>query len=441
MAVVHRVVIVAFEGAQSLDVAGPAEVFAGVNTCSRNGGNPRLALRRDGRFVDGGRGRHRERCRLMPRRLGDRERIDTLSSPVGSRCGACDDDRFTVAVADLIARCRPSRDRLFGGGVGRRGGHRLLGPSRHHALGARRSARRGHPDITVDADPIYIHSHRGRTRTTRRVDLGRRHRRDRLCLAVVEADHGTENAQEVARWLVMYLRRPGGQSQFASPTWTRQAPPPGRPFRAQDLVVADPGADHRVAVLAEAVGDEPPSLRSPVHRRGRHRTGQFVAAVRIDAARHELERSDDTVGVVARCGLRHRRDTPPRFHRHASAPMPPSPLTHQPPPPAPPHQNPHSAESRVPPGHTTRSGSGSIPRRNPMSIQVVIPLFPKFTALDGIGPTRCSNGCPTSTSPSSPRAGRGALDNAMLGIRPTQPSTTCPTPTSSSFPGGAAPAR
>lgn len=36
-----------------------------------------------------------------------------------------------------------------------------------------------------------------------------------LALALVEDDHGTEIAQTVARWLVLYLRRPGGQTQFA----------------------------------------------------------------------------------------------------------------------------------------------------------------------------------------------------------------------------------
>lgn len=38
-----------------------------------------------------------------------------------------------------------------------------------------------------------------------------------LALALVEDDHGTEIAQTVARWLVLYLRRPGGQTQFAAP--------------------------------------------------------------------------------------------------------------------------------------------------------------------------------------------------------------------------------
>jgi transcriptional regulator GlxA family with amidase domain len=135
-------------------------------------------------------------------------------------------------------------------------------------------------------------------------------------LAVVEADHGTDIAQEIARWLVMYLRRPGGQSQFATPAWTRQAA--DGPIRAaQDLVVASPGGDHRIAVLAERVGM---SSRHFVRRftdEVAMSPARWIAAVRIDAARHELERTDDTTDVVARrCGFGTAETLRRSFHRH-----------------------------------------------------------------------------------------------------------------------------
>ena len=44
-----------------------------------------------------------------------------------------------------------------------------------------------------------------------------------LALSLVEDDYGTEVAQTVARWLVLYLRRPGGQTQFAAPVWMPRA--------------------------------------------------------------------------------------------------------------------------------------------------------------------------------------------------------------------------
>jgi transcriptional regulator GlxA family with amidase domain len=110
-------------------------------------------------------------------------------------------------------------------------------------------------------------------------------------------------AQLVARRLVMYLRRPGGQTQFAAPVWTERAElEPVR--RAQELIDPDPGGDHRVGSLADRVG------MSECHfaRRFAEQTGaspaQYVTAVRIEAARRALESTGDTVEAIARrCGF------------------------------------------------------------------------------------------------------------------------------------------
>ena len=101
----------------------------------------------------------------------------------------------------------------------------------------------------------------------------------------------------------MYLRRPGGQSQFASPTWIRQAPP-GPIQQAQDLIIDNPADDHRVSTLATNVAM---SERHFV-RRFTAEVGvspaKFVSQVRVNAARHELEQSGDSVASIARrCGF------------------------------------------------------------------------------------------------------------------------------------------
>lgn len=62
-----------------------------------------------------------------------------------------------------------------------------------------------------------------------------------LALALVEDDHGTEIAQTVARWLVLYLRRPGGQTQFAAPVWMPRAKRTSI-RRVQEAIEAEPGA-------------------------------------------------------------------------------------------------------------------------------------------------------------------------------------------------------
>ena len=103
-----------------------------------------------------------------------------------------------------------------------------------------------------------------------------------LALALVEDDHGTEVAQTVARHLVMHLRRPGGQTQFAAPVWVARASQ--EPIRAvQDAVESEPGGPHSITELArlaamsprhftrvftDEVGEAPGGLRRTSPHRG-----------------------------------------------------------------------------------------------------------------------------------------------------------------------------
>ena len=118
-----------------------------------------------------------------------------------------------------------------------------------------------YPAVIVDPEPIFVRSPRrcGRRRgVTSGIDLA---------LALVEDDYGTELAQTVARWLVMYLRRPGGQTQFAAPVWVPRAK--REPIReVQEAIETRPGAEHSVTELARC-RDEPAPLHPGIHRRGR----------------------------------------------------------------------------------------------------------------------------------------------------------------------------
>ncbi len=164
------------------------------------------------------------------------------------------------------------------------------------------------PSLTVDADPIYIHD--GRIWTSAGVTAG-----IDLALALVEADHGAEVAQTAARWLVMFLRRPGGQTQFAAPVWTaRAATPPVR--LAQDLIDLRPGADHRVPVLARAVAMSPRHFTRLFTAEVGESPGRYVERVRVEAARRRLEASGETVDVVASsCGFGTAETLRRVFHR------------------------------------------------------------------------------------------------------------------------------
>ena len=301
----HRVVIVVFDGVQSLDVSGPAEVFAGVNTFLRETGDePTLGYDVTIASLDGGRVTSESALNIHTEPFENiTEPIDTVVVAGGfSVWHHRENPTFVDALSALIERSQRLVTVCSGAALaaatGALDGHRVT----THWARADRLAE-AHRDIDVDADPIFIHSpsqHPGRpdvwssAGVTAGIDL---------CLAIVEQDHSTDIAQEVGRWLVMYLRRPGGQSQFASPTWIRQAPV-GPIQQAQEIVIDDPGADHRIAELARRVAM---SERNFV-RRFTDEVGlspaKFVARIRIDAARHELERSNDTVAAIARrCGF------------------------------------------------------------------------------------------------------------------------------------------
>lgn len=96
-------------------------------------------------------------------------------------------------------------------------------------------------DVTVEPDAIFV---RDGDVFTSAGFLG-----IDLALALVEMDHGTELVRDVARWLVVYLKRAGGQSQFS--VLVEADPPPQSPLRAvTEAVAADPGADYSVKKLA-----------------------------------------------------------------------------------------------------------------------------------------------------------------------------------------------
>ena len=83
------------------------------------------------------------------------------------------------------------------------------------------------PAITVDADPIYRRD--GNVWTSAGVTAG-----IDLALALVEDDLGGDVAQNVARWLVMFLHRPGGQTPVRRSGVDPTSRPPGRPRRPVD---------------------------------------------------------------------------------------------------------------------------------------------------------------------------------------------------------------
>ena len=119
-----------------------------------------------------------------------------------------------------------------------------------------------------------------------------------LALALVEADCGADVAQTVARWMVMFLRRPGGQSQFAAALW-QPASELDAIRAAQDAVLADPGGDHSVPALAAGAGMSLRNFTRVFTRELGTTPARYVERVRVEAACRLLETTALTVDVVA----------------------------------------------------------------------------------------------------------------------------------------------
>lgn len=168
--------------------------------------------------------------------------------------------------------------------------------------------REAYPRCRVDGDALYLRADNlwSSAGVTAGVDLA---------LALLEDDLGADVAQEVARWLVVYLRRPGGQTQFAPPVWNSQAE--SSPIRnAQDLINTDPSADLSIETLAGLVGMSSRHFSRRFTDEVGLPPGRYIEAIRVTAARHHLERSDESVERISkRCGFASAEVLRRAFHR------------------------------------------------------------------------------------------------------------------------------
>ncbi len=153
-----------------------------------------------------------------------------------------------------------------------------------------------YPSVRVDPDRIFVRD--GQIWTAAGVTAGMD-----LALALVEDDLGREVALEVARWLVVFARRPGGQSQFSAPLAAQTAE--RRPLReVQEWVLADPARDCSVEALALRAAMSPRNFARAFRREVGVTPAAWVEEVRVESARRLLEASAvSTDQVAAQCGF------------------------------------------------------------------------------------------------------------------------------------------
>ncbi|MEM8924596.1 MAG: GlxA family transcriptional regulator [Actinomycetota bacterium] len=298
----HHVWLLIWPGVQALDLTGPHEVFAAANRVADGLGRGGLRYRLRVVATEAQVVRSESGLGVAAEAVGDvtadptAVRPNTLVLPGGDGVHDAAADPEVVAVTRALAA---DADRVatvctgafLGAAAGLLDGRRV---ATHWA----RAARLAEQHAAVDVDPHSLHHHDGPVWSSAGVTAG-----IDLALAVVEHDHDAEVAQTVGRWLVVHLRRPGGQSQFASPVWT--PPAAAAPVRrAQEFVNGAPGDDHSVGNLAARVGVSPRHLTRLFLAETGETPGRFVERIRIDAARALLETEEAGLDVIAeRCGF------------------------------------------------------------------------------------------------------------------------------------------
>ena len=287
----RRIAIVAFPGVQALDVIGPLEVF---DTAGRFADRPYRAEVVAGQSAL----RTSSGLELAPHRNFSAVRgpIDTLlvAGAVDIRAAQRDEELIR-----FLQRAAPRSRRVAGVCTGAfllaRAGI-LDGRRATTHWAACRALGRRFPSVTVEEDPIFVRD--GDVWTSAGATSGMD-----LALALVEEDLGSAVALETARWLVLFLKRPGGQAQFSAALATQLAEP--QPLREVQAYIADhPDADLSVAALAARVHMSMRTFARAFRRETGVTPAAYVETARLERARQELEAGVAPVEAIAvRCGF------------------------------------------------------------------------------------------------------------------------------------------
>lgn len=296
----HRVIAVTYPDGQILDVVGPLEVFSRTARLLRDRGvTPNLAYEVEIAATEPGPVRMSSGLDLIATRAYRYIRqIDTLIVAGG--------------IGAIIARDNPDLIRWIQrqhqrGNIQRIAsvctGALILGKA--GLLDGLRATThwdycdelaRTCPTCEVDPDAIFIRQ--GNLYTSAGVTAGMD-----LALALVEQDWGKEIALAVAQELVMYMKRPGGQSQFSSAMEAQNTE--SDRFRALLLwIQSNLDDDLSVQVLAERVSMSPRNFARAFVRESNETPARYVQRLRLEAARRELEDSSRNVDqIAADCGF------------------------------------------------------------------------------------------------------------------------------------------
>lgn len=282
-----RIALLAFPRVQMLDVVGPADVFA---EAARQLGNSRAyrisVIGTVAGQIKGTNGL----------RLATDDSIETFKGAIDTLLIAgspsVNDVAHDAHLRDWV-RYQATRVRRIGsvcsgafvlGAAGLLVGRRVTTHWNSSALLARQ-----YPDAVVEPDSIFIRD--GNLYTSAGVTAGMD-----LALALVEEDHGRDLALSVAREMVMYFKRPGGQSQFSAQLAAQTAERTNI-RQIQTYIVDNLAADLSVALLAQRADMSERNFARVFKAEGGFTPAEFVA--RIDQARRLIEGSNVSLKRLA----------------------------------------------------------------------------------------------------------------------------------------------
>ena len=286
MASLRRVVVVAFPGVQTLDVTGPAEVFRAASLIRPPGYDVTIAAADKKPLAS-------STVSLVPDATLNEITgpIDTLLVAGGIGTRRAEDDQDLIAwIAGAATHARRVTSVCTGAFLLARAG--LLAGRRattHWASCADLAER--YPEVTVEPDPIFIRD--GDVATSAGVTAGMD-----LALALVEEDLGRDVALEAARWLVVFLQRPGGQAQFSAQLAVQAAD--RAPLRELQAWIPDHLTDDlSVPALARRTRMSDRNFARAFRRETGMTPGAYVETARVERARIALEAGDLPVETVA----------------------------------------------------------------------------------------------------------------------------------------------
>jgi transcriptional regulator GlxA family with amidase domain len=152
-----------------------------------------------------------------------------------------------------------------------------------------------YPLVRVDADALFVRD--GNIITSAGVSSG-----IDLALAIVEDDWGPDVASKVARQMVVFLQRPGGQSQFSAPS--REHLASDNPLRKlMDTIAADPAADYSLARMSSIAHVSTRNLTRLFHDDVGTTPARYVELIRIEAAQMLLQEGATIADAASRSGF------------------------------------------------------------------------------------------------------------------------------------------